>query len=51
MSPGGRSGSVVRGYGGKVSGLPAYLEEAAFRYNNRDDEVPMLQTMLGLVSR
>ena len=31
--------------------LQSYLNEYSFRYNHRDDETPMFQTMLGLVSR
>jgi transposase-like protein len=47
---------VKRGIGGvyhavSAKHLQSYLNEYSFRYNHRDDETPMFQTMLGLVSR
>lgn len=47
---------VKRGIGGvyhsvSAKHLQSYLNEYSFRYNHRDDEASMFQTMLGLVSR
>ncbi len=47
---------LKRGIGGvyhavSAKHLQSYLNEYAFRYNHRDDETPMFQTMLALVSR
>jgi transposase-like protein len=47
---------VKRGIGGvyhvvSAKHLQSYLNEYAFRYNHRQDEVPMFQTMLAQVEK